>query len=100
VATLAGLLLLCIAHDIKPWVRERLTAHPLRAFDDRVQLRSSEAASLPRAFIRTSLQSPLYEGLMKGARDAGWHCRDLKGGHYPMFTEPHAVASALTELPA
>lgn len=85
---------------IKPWVRARLTPHPLRAFDDPVQLRSSEAAALPRAFIRTSLRSSLYDGLINRARDADWYCRDLRGGHYPMFTEPRAVASALTELPA
>ena len=35
-----------------------------------------------------------------GAWLGGWYRRDLRGGHYPMFTEPRAAASALTELPA
>jgi hypothetical protein len=35
---------------------------------------------------------------MERAREAGWLCRELKGGHYPMFTEPRLVAAALAEL--
>jgi hypothetical protein len=35
---------------------------------------------------------------MDRARRAGWHCRDLTGGHYPMFTAPGAVAAALLAL--
>jgi pimeloyl-ACP methyl ester carboxylesterase len=88
-----------LSDALRPWVEERLTPHPLRAFDDPVDLRSAEAAALKRAFIRSSLQSTLYERLINRAREAGWYCRDLKGGHYPMLTEPHAVAAALTELP-
>ena len=33
------------------------------------------------------------------AREAGWYCRELSGGHYAMFTQPKAMASALNELP-
>jgi hypothetical protein len=54
---------------------------------------------LPRVFIQTT-QSDLYNGLMARAREAGWYCREIGGGHYPMFTQPEAVASALKELPA
>jgi pimeloyl-ACP methyl ester carboxylesterase len=89
-----------LSDAIRPWVEARLTPHPLLCFDEPVQLRSSAAAALPRAFIRTSLQSDLYKRLIDQARAAGWYCRDLKGGHYPMFTEPQAVAAALSELPA
>jgi pimeloyl-ACP methyl ester carboxylesterase len=85
---------------IRPWVEARLTPHPLLCFDEPVQLRSNAAAALPRAFIRSSLQSDLYQRLIDRARAAGWYCRDLKGGHYPMLTEPEAVAAALSELPA
>jgi pimeloyl-ACP methyl ester carboxylesterase len=84
----------------RQWVAERLTPHPLRPFEEAVQLRSPAAASLPRSFLQTSLQSGLYRGLMARARAAGWHCRELKGGHYPMFREPQLVAAALSELPA
>jgi hypothetical protein len=71
----------------------------LRTFEEPVQLRSSAAAALPRAFIRTT-RSALYDRLLEGARAAGWYCRELQGGHYAMLTEPQAVAAALTELPA
>jgi len=81
-------------------VVEGLSPHPLRTFDEPVQLRSRAAAALPRAFIRSSTQSALYGELIDRARGSGWYCRELKGGHYPMLSEPQAVASALTELPA
>jgi pimeloyl-ACP methyl ester carboxylesterase len=85
-------------HPLQSWVRERLRPHPLRPFGEPVQLHSREAAALPRAFIQTT-QSDLYNGLMARAREAGWYCRDLSGGHYAMFTQPKAMASALNELP-
>ena len=84
---------------IKAWVAARLAPHPLRCFDDPVTLRSQAAAALPRAFIRTSPRSNLYAGLLARAREAGWHCRELEGGHYAMLTQPQAVAAALSELP-
>jgi len=85
-------------HSLRSWVEARLTPHPLLSFDGRVQLRSREAAALPRAFIRTT-QSDLYQGLLDRARKAGWFCHEIGGGHYAMLTEPEAVASALRELP-
>ena len=87
-----------LSDAVRAWVEARLTPHPLRTFDEPVQLRARAAAALPRAFIRSSTQSALYGALMDRARGSGWYCRELKGGHYPMLTEPQAVASALTEL--
>ena len=85
---------------MRVWVEERLTPHPLRSFTDPVQLRSQAAAELPRAFIRTSMQSDLYGRLIDRARNAGWYCRELSGGHYAMLREARTVAVALGELPA
>ena len=84
-------------HPLLPWVKARLTPHPLRPFGDPVKI-GSRATGLPRAFIQTT-RSDLYNGLMARARDAGWYCREIGGGHYAMFTQPHAVASALNEVP-
>jgi pimeloyl-ACP methyl ester carboxylesterase len=89
-----------LSDSMVAWVAPRLTAHPLRSLEDRVGLRSKVAASLPRAFLRTSTESALYARLMARARDAGWYCRDVGGGHYPMFTNPQAVAVALTDFAA
>jgi pimeloyl-ACP methyl ester carboxylesterase len=86
-------------HPLRSWVEARLTPHPLRPFSEPVQLHSRKAAVLPRAFIQTT-QSELYNGLIARAREAGWYCREIGGGHYAMFTEPKVVASALKELSA
>ena len=85
--------------DLQAWVGQRLTPHPLRCFEEPVQLRSTSAAALPRAFIRTT-RSALYDRLLGQAFDAGWYCRELSGGHYAMLTEPQATATALAGLPA
>ncbi len=45
------------------------------------------------------MQSDLYGQLVGRAREAGWYCRELTGGHYAMLREPQAVAAALNELP-
>lgn len=86
-------------HPLRDWVAARLTPHPLRPFAEPVQLSSPEAAALPRAFIQTT-QSELYRGLIARARDVGWYCKEIDGGHYAMITEPKAVSAALDELPA
>ena len=70
----------------------------MQPFAEPVRLTSRQAAALPRAFIQTT-QSDLYCRLMGRAREAGWHCREIGGGHYAMITEPTAVAAALSELP-
>jgi pimeloyl-ACP methyl ester carboxylesterase len=83
---------------LRCWVTARLTPHPLRPFGEPVSVCSRAAATLPRTFIRTSTQSVLYSEVMERARKAGWSCRDLDGGHYPMFTQPQRLAAALAEL--
>jgi hypothetical protein len=84
---------------LRPWVGGRLTPHPLRPFGEPVRLQSRAATALPRAFIQTT-QSDLYNGLTARAREAGWYCRTIGGGHYAMVTEPKTVAAALNDIPA
>lgn len=84
-------------HPLREWVAARLKPHPLRPFAEPVRLSSPQAAALPRAFIQTT-QSDLYRGLTARAREAGWRCREIDGGHYAMITEPKAVTAALNEL--
>jgi pimeloyl-ACP methyl ester carboxylesterase len=84
--------------SLSAWVEQRLTPHPLRSLEQPVRLQSLAAAGLGRAFLQSSVRSVLYGRLMDRARRAGWHCRDLTGGHYPMFTAPGAVAAALLAL--
>jgi pimeloyl-ACP methyl ester carboxylesterase len=84
-------------HPLRQWVAARLTPHPLRPFSEPVRLRSAEAGALPRALIQTT-PSDLYRGLIARARQTGWYCREIGGGHYAMITEPKAVAAALGEI--
>jgi hypothetical protein len=83
---------------MREWVAARLKPHPLRPFAEPVRLSSAEAAALPRAFIQTT-QSELCKDLISRARQAGWHCQEISGGHYAMITEPRAVAVALNAVP-
>ncbi len=85
---------------VRPWAEARLTPHPLRAFEEREHLRSDESAALPRAFIRTSVQSDLYEALDQPGSRGRVALSGPQRGHYAMLTEPHAVASALIGLPS
>jgi pimeloyl-ACP methyl ester carboxylesterase len=85
-------------HPLRDWAAARLKPHPLRPFAEPVRLNSPEAAALPRAFVQTT-QSDLYRGLIARARDAGWYCKEIGGGHYAMITEPKAVAAALNGIP-
>lgn len=82
---------------LRSWAIERLTPHPLRPFGEKVRLSSPDAAALPRAFIQTT-RSPLYDGLMARAQEAGWPCQEIGGGHYAMLGQPAVVARALHEL--
>jgi pimeloyl-ACP methyl ester carboxylesterase len=84
---------------MRSWVEQRLTPHPLRSLEEPVRLASQAATELPRAFLRSSIESPLYTRLLERGRAAGWHCADIAGGHYPMLTHPQAVAAALTTIP-
>jgi pimeloyl-ACP methyl ester carboxylesterase len=84
-----------LPHTVRSSVEQRLTPHPLRTLEEPVRLQSSATAGLRRAFLRSSVQSPLYRRLMERAHRSGWHCEDLTGGHYPMLSVPDVVAAAL-----
>lgn len=84
--------------DLAARTAPRLCPHPLASLEQPVRLRSARAAGLPRAFLRASPDVALYGRMMDRARAAGWHCRDLRGGHYPMLAAPSEVAAALLDL--
>lgn len=86
-----------LPEDRRAWVHQSLTPHPLRCFEEPVRLRSTAAAALPRAFVRTT-RSALYDRLFERARRIGWQCREREGGHYAMLTEPRVIAAVLAEL--
>jgi pimeloyl-ACP methyl ester carboxylesterase len=80
-------------------VVSRLTAHPLKTFQDRIHLSKSAAADLPRTFVHC--QDPTFPGiepLAANARAAGWRFQALSTGHFPQITAPNQVADLILEL--
>lgn len=83
------------------WMQARLTAHPWRCFEDKLDL-CNEAAlwALPQYhIICTSTLATRDPVLVENARASGrlW---DIDTGHDLMITEPQSVADALLEIAA
>lgn len=83
------------------WMRDRLTAHPWKCFEDPLDLRNEdELWALPQYHIVcTSTLATRDPELVAKARAQGrlW---DIDTGHDLMITEPQAVADALLEIAA
>ncbi|WP_063039218.1 alpha/beta fold hydrolase [Nocardia pseudovaccinii] len=83
------------------WMQTRLTAHPWRCFEEKLELRNEDALwALPQYhIICTSTLATRDPGLIQQARAAGclW---DIDTGHDLMITEPRAVTDALLEIAA
>ena len=83
------------------WMRPRIGAHPLKAFQQPVRLTNPAAAALPRTFIYCTdkpagdMFAPLAARLRAEPR---WRYRDLATGHDAMVTAPQEVAALLLEL--
>jgi len=83
------------------WMAERLTGHPWRCFEQKLQLVDEAAyAAIPQYHVVcTSTLATRDPRLMAQARAAGrlW---DIDTGHDLMITEPEAVAKALLDIAA
>lgn len=83
------------------WMRPRIGAHPLKAFQQPVRLTNPAAAALPRTFIhctdkpRGDVFAPFATRLRGEPR---WRYHDLATGHDAMVTAPQEVAALLLEL--
>lgn len=83
------------------WMAERLTPHPWRCFEQKLELDDEAAyAAIPQYHIVcTSTLATRAEELVEGARAAGrlW---DIDTGHDLMITEPEKVTEALLGVAA
>ncbi|WP_327093378.1 alpha/beta hydrolase [Nocardia vinacea] len=83
------------------WMQARLTAHPWRCFEDKLDLGNEDALwALPQYhIICTSTLATRDPVLVENARASGrlW---DIDTGHDLMITEPQSVADALLEIAA
>lgn len=85
------------AQDIA-WMRDRLTPHPWRCFEQKLSL-TNEAAleQIPRSFIFTTLFLALRDDLRDRSGGRVW---DIDTGHDMMITEPHKVAELIDRITA
>jgi pimeloyl-ACP methyl ester carboxylesterase len=85
--------------DDLAWVADRLTSHPWRCFEQRLELTNEDALwAIPRyQIVCTSTLATRDPELMDEYRRAGrlW---DIDTGHDLMITEPQAVTDALLEI--
>jgi pimeloyl-ACP methyl ester carboxylesterase len=85
--------------DDLAWMADRLTGHPWKCFDQKLDLRNEAALwAIPQYHIVCdSTLATRDPGLIAAARAAGrlWH---IDTGHDLMITEPAFVAAALMEV--
>ena len=85
--------------DDLAWMADRLTSHPWRCFEQKLELTNEERfGTIPQYHIVcTSTLATRDPELMDDARRAGrlW---DIDTGHDLMITEPQAVVDALLEI--
>lgn len=72
------------------WLRQRLTAHPLKTFTDRT---ASSRGPAPRMRAIVATPGPVQFADMAAA--LGVPVEQIEGGHDLMVTSPHALAGAL-----
>jgi pimeloyl-ACP methyl ester carboxylesterase len=87
--------------DVLAWMDERLTGHPWKCFEQKLELGNEEELwAIPQYhIICTSTLATRDPDLMGRARDEGrlW---SIDTGHDLMLTEPRLVADALLEIAA
>jgi pimeloyl-ACP methyl ester carboxylesterase len=97
----AGLFYGVIDPDVVAWMDDRLTGHPWKCFEQKLQLTNeAELWAIPQYHIVCSSTLATRDPeLMDRARRAGrlW---SIDTGHDLMLTEPAAVADALLEVAA
>lgn len=79
------------------WVNRRMTAHPLAAFTDAVQLSGAGDAVAHRLYIRCEgFQIAHGESLIaRLEKDPRWHTERWDCGHSPQVTAPERVIEAV-----
>jgi pimeloyl-ACP methyl ester carboxylesterase len=88
-----------IAPDDLRLFKDKATGQPLKTLSQPVHLTNPAAQTVPRTYIWCSVGYdglPDYLAWMQNT--PGWRFIELKSGHWPMFSQPHALAQALLEL--
>ena len=82
--------------ELKAWILERYTLHPIGATDAPGELDAFWAQSWPATVIRCNRSVNPSEAHQRRTSDklnADWH--ELDTGHYPMLSHPQELAKLL-----
>ena len=87
--------------EMRRWITERLSPHPLKSWTQPIRL-TGAAASIPTTYVRCTVgYDPTDEQTRRqGARirgEPGWRYRELTHSHLAVWTAPQAVADVLLE---
>jgi pimeloyl-ACP methyl ester carboxylesterase len=82
------------------WLSTRITAQPLRTFEEPVHLNDPAALTLPRSYVlcRKEGASLFYPFAEQVQRDDGWGYYELTACHDAMITVPEELANVLLEV--
>jgi pimeloyl-ACP methyl ester carboxylesterase len=82
---------------LRAWVGSKLTAFPLRCFEEAIRLPTGVAAGLPHTYV-AGTEGPaagLFSPFLEQGRREGWDCHELATGHACWATAPDDVARIL-----
>ncbi|MCX4095216.1 alpha/beta fold hydrolase [Nocardia sp. alder85J] len=83
------------------WMAERLTGHPWKCFEQRLELRDEAALwAIPQYHICCAATIPTRDPEMVDKARAAGRLWSIDTGHDLMITEPQAVADALLDVAA
>lgn len=79
------------------WVNRRMSAHPLAAFEDKLQLSGAWESVANRRYVRCE-QCEIAHGeplIQRLEADGAWHTERWDCGHSPHGTDPQRVVETL-----
>ena len=87
-------------HPHAPWMRRRMTPHPLGTYETPLRLRHPPGNGLPCTYIAcTAPPYPALEAIRGQVRTRpGWQWREIATGHDAMVTAPDALATTLETI--
>jgi pimeloyl-ACP methyl ester carboxylesterase len=88
-------------HSLAPWVKRRLTNHPLTTLMETVHYKNGGPAGLPKTYIRClkrrdMSQPDMVEAMLKGKPEWAWLTLDT--GHDAMITAPKELTDMLLAI--
>ena len=80
------------------WLRSKLSAHPVKTFQQPISRRNPVAATLPHTFIECTGTGWFAQFAERARSEPGWRHHELLTGHDAMITTPTDLAGLLVPL--